>query len=525
MNRIRLGEVAASIDERLFGQFLERASFGEPGPEAAADPVAGRLRPDALALMKDLAPPLLRFPGGTDIDGIDWRDMIDHAPSREAPARPLTTGHTGKTISNRFGVHEFLALCQELGSTPLWSVKLMSAFTGVESLESVAFQAAALVAYVNAPLEARLPPDLAPYPQHRALNGRREPWGVQLWQIGNEPWFKTESLLGKPEDRTAAGDRAASEIRYTECIRAVMGAMLEVDPGLQFIIDGPRHSGETVTAAPLGDPWIRSHLHALASHQYAPGPLRLPQGAAPEAEALWCALVAMPGECDGHGQSRADASRFAHLASLGLPIAVTEWNWNGYFPRSDRQLRGLEKERISMLGAMGYFHGLLRHADRIAVAAQSLVLGKGWDIALIRYDRDLDGVAHYAAHGAAMRLYRHHHGGRLVDTVVEELSGYAQPLRIGWGQAHERVAWVDLVATAGEDRLHLHLINRHREQVQELHIDPGQWRAGGAATWRVLASGALGQVPVEVPLVLGAGPWRLAIPAGSVSVLSVPLVR
>jgi hypothetical protein len=31
------------IDRRLFGQFMERASWGEPGPEAFADSVTGQL--------------------------------------------------------------------------------------------------------------------------------------------------------------------------------------------------------------------------------------------------------------------------------------------------------------------------------------------------------------------------------------------------------------------------------------------------------------------------------------------------
>jgi alpha-N-arabinofuranosidase len=32
-----------AVDKRLFGQFLERASWGEPGPEAFADSVTGQL--------------------------------------------------------------------------------------------------------------------------------------------------------------------------------------------------------------------------------------------------------------------------------------------------------------------------------------------------------------------------------------------------------------------------------------------------------------------------------------------------
>ena len=49
-----LNEVLNPVSERLFGQFLERASFGEPGPEAALIPGTNRLQPAAVALMQEM---------------------------------------------------------------------------------------------------------------------------------------------------------------------------------------------------------------------------------------------------------------------------------------------------------------------------------------------------------------------------------------------------------------------------------------------------------------------------------------
>ncbi len=101
-------EAISRISPRLFGQFLERA-FGEPGPEAALVEGTNQLRPDIVAKLKQMRIPLIRFPGGTSIDYLDWRDMIDHVPGREEGRPPSIDilGKTGKTITNQFGYDEY----------------------------------------------------------------------------------------------------------------------------------------------------------------------------------------------------------------------------------------------------------------------------------------------------------------------------------------------------------------------------------------------------------------------------------
>ncbi|WP_404783290.1 hypothetical protein [Altericista sp. CCNU0014] len=51
------------VDARLFGHLLERASFGEPGPESALMPNSAWLQPQAVARMKQMNIPVIRFPG------------------------------------------------------------------------------------------------------------------------------------------------------------------------------------------------------------------------------------------------------------------------------------------------------------------------------------------------------------------------------------------------------------------------------------------------------------------------------
>ena len=104
--------VLHEIDPRLFGQFMERPSWGEIGPEAAVIPGTHQLRPEARQLLRRMRIPIARFPGGTDVDYIDWRDMIDNVPGREG-GRPITVGHQGDRVTNYFGYDEFLQFCEE----------------------------------------------------------------------------------------------------------------------------------------------------------------------------------------------------------------------------------------------------------------------------------------------------------------------------------------------------------------------------------------------------------------------------
>jgi len=117
--------VLHEIDSRLFGQFMERPSWGgEIGPEGSLIPGTHELRREAKRLIRDMQIPIARFPGGTDVDYIDWLDMIDNVPGRPG-GRPITIGHTGNRVSNHFGYDEFLRLCEEIEMEPSGQVTML----------------------------------------------------------------------------------------------------------------------------------------------------------------------------------------------------------------------------------------------------------------------------------------------------------------------------------------------------------------------------------------------------------------
>ncbi len=230
-------ETANRIDPRLFGQFLERASFGDHGPEAFVNAKTGRLPPQILEKIATMEIPLVRFPGGTDVDYIDWRDMIDHVPGRDGP-RPVTTGFGGKTITNRFGYDEYFALRDQMGWETIIVVNLLDGLAKKRPLREAAQLAAGLVAYCHAPLGARLPEGMPDWPAARARNGHPEPFGIQYVQIGNEMWLKR----ARDAVQTATGLEGEALARwyievYTAYIQAIRQALLPAT--------GTKASGET----------------------------------------------------------------------------------------------------------------------------------------------------------------------------------------------------------------------------------------------------------------------------------------
>ncbi|WP_277810282.1 alpha-N-arabinofuranosidase [Chromohalobacter canadensis] len=166
--------VISEIDDRLYGAFLEhmgRAIYSgiyEPGHPEADD---NGFRRDVLDMVKELAPPIVRYPGGNFVSAYNWEDGI--GPREERPVRLDLAWHSRE--SNQIGIHEFADWCELAGIDMMLAVNLGS--RGIDAARN-------FLEYVNHP-EGSAWSDL------RIHNGRQEPWNVKLWCLGNEmdgPW-------------------------------------------------------------------------------------------------------------------------------------------------------------------------------------------------------------------------------------------------------------------------------------------------------------------------------------------------
>ena len=470
-------QVVHKIDRRLFGQFMERPSWGEIGPEAALVPGTHRLQPEVLRLLQEMTIPVLRFPGGTDVDFLDWQDMVDNVPGREGE-RPVSRGHRGDRVTNNFGYDEFLRVSEDLGAEAIVVVNFRDGLMKEKPLEKAARHAASLVAYCNAPVGADLPEGMADWPAVRKQNGRAEPYCVKYFQIGNETWaFFNEMKKAGPE---------GVEDAYVDCLVAYVDAMRAVDPEILIIIDSLPGIPERVRER-LGET-----VQYLAVHSYLPWGIRKVTRGGTEvpidslsAADIWYTWVSAPW-MDEAGLSAYPPDPFQPARELGYKVAITEWNWNGWW-----QIRGARPALNSSLakgvGAAGFLHAWMRNGDVVEIGCQSMLVGNRWGITAIRAAPTAQVPAYFMPTGQVTALYSKYHGESLLAVESANVPTYEQPYQMGGALPRKRVAYVDVLATADDGTLYVHAINRHFEEPMDVTIDLSAFgRLTGAAAHHIL---------------------------------------
>lgn len=172
-------------DPRLFGAFVEhlgRCVYGgiyEPGHPTADEK---GFRRDVLALVKELGPTIIRYPGGNFVSGYNWEDGV--GPVEKRPARLDLAWFS--TEPNSFGTNEFMDWCKAAAVEPMLAVNL-----GTRNGDA----ARNLVEYCNHPGGSA-------WSDLRRAHGWEKPHGVKFWCLGNEmdgPWqmeYKTADAYG-----------------------------------------------------------------------------------------------------------------------------------------------------------------------------------------------------------------------------------------------------------------------------------------------------------------------------------------
>ena len=121
--RLDRDSVIGVTDRRLFGAFIEhvgRCVYGgiyEPG-HPKADKKG--FRKDVLALVRELAPTIVRYPGGNFVSGYNWEDGV--GPAEDRPTRLDLAWMS--TEPNIFGTNEYVDWCRTAAIEPMLAVNL-----------------------------------------------------------------------------------------------------------------------------------------------------------------------------------------------------------------------------------------------------------------------------------------------------------------------------------------------------------------------------------------------------------------
>ncbi|MCM1244618.1 MAG: alpha-N-arabinofuranosidase [Roseburia sp.] len=161
------------INKEIYGHFSEHLGRciyeGIYVGEDSEIPNTNGMRNDVVEALKNLDLPVLRWPGGCFADEYHWRDGIGPKENRK---RMINTHWGGVVEDNRFGTHEFFELCDQLGCEPYINGNVGSG-TVQEMSE--------WIEYMTFDGES-------PMAKLRAENGRKEPWKVKYFGVGNENW-------------------------------------------------------------------------------------------------------------------------------------------------------------------------------------------------------------------------------------------------------------------------------------------------------------------------------------------------
>jgi alpha-L-arabinofuranosidase len=174
MITIRADDPKTVISKHIYGHFAEhlgRCVYGGfyVGEKNNKIPHVNGVRKDVVEALKKLKIPNLRWPGGCFADTYHWKDGI--GPKEKRPSI-VNTWWGGVTEDNSFGTHDFLNMCELIGTEPYLAGNVGSGtvqeFT--DWLQYVNFKG------------------VSPMSKLRAENGREEPWKVSFWGVGNEAW-------------------------------------------------------------------------------------------------------------------------------------------------------------------------------------------------------------------------------------------------------------------------------------------------------------------------------------------------
>jgi len=334
----------------------------------------GGFRPDLLAAIKGLRPPVIRWPGGCFAEHYRWKRGI--GPQHQRLGFWNVTW--GEWDDAGLGTDEFLRLCKNVGAEPLMVLNC-GTHDAPEYVDQYVQEALDWIEYCNSA------PD-TPMGKLRARNGHLQPYHIKHWELDNETWRLGPDNYAKLVEKFSRAIRA----RYPELILYACGS-------------GGYETGFSNRVIELAG----QYFDRISIHHYEPpdnfaaGPARY--------EASWL--------------DTAEAIRKSRNPKI--LIAVTEWNAMCVDWRTGLYAAGLlnTMERNGNLVKMGNPALLLR-----------LVTATQWENAFI----NMDNYRWYPAPNyVVMRLFREHFAPSVIRceapkemNVVTTLSEDRQTLMI-----------------------------------------------------------------------------------------------
>ncbi|MDZ5076006.1 alpha-N-arabinofuranosidase [Nesterenkonia sp. HG001] len=398
-----------TISRHLYGHFAEhlgRCIYDGfwVGEDSEIENIGG-IRADVVEALRSIAIPNLRWPGGCFADEYHWTDGV--GPRDERP-RMVNTHWGDVEENNHFGTHEFMALCELLDAEPYISGNVGSG-TVKETSDWVEY----LTRAGDSPMARR-----------RAENGRREPWSVKFFGVGNEPWGCGGNLTAQQFSTLARQHATYARNHGENSLYRIAAGGSEDDYVWTEVLMKQLTRG-------LQDPSPSDLYQAISFHCYTMSGSWMDKGSATEfsEEEYWTTLARA--ERVGEILAGHVAVMDAYDPAKKVGLVLDEWGtWWNVEPGTNPGFLHQQNTLRDALVAAVHFDAFHAHADRLRLAniaqtvnvLQSMLLTDGRRLILTpTYHVFAMSVGHHDARRLPVNPVRagavHEADGREVSTV------------------------------------------------------------------------------------------------------------
>ncbi len=488
---IRTDSGATTISRHIYGHFAEHLGHCIYGGfwvgEDSDIPNKNGIRTDVVKALRALDIPNLRWPGGCFADRYHWREGI--GPPSERPAS-VNTHWGGVMESNRFGTHEFMELCEQLGCEAY-----ITGNVGSGTVEEMADW----VEYLTAGGESEMA-------QLRRMHGRDEPWRVPWWGFGNESWscgghmtadyyasllrrFSTfvQNFSGNRLYRIATGPYG-DNYRWTETLMQSDVTRRLMDGIALHYYTLPRGWDDMIPATDFTEEeWFLTFQEALKIEEYILEHIRIMDQYDPERE---------------------------------IGLIVDEWGvWHKVEPGTNRRFLYQQNSLLDAVAAAVHLNIFNNHADRVKMANIAQTVNVLQAMLLTDGPRMVRTPTYHI-----FQMYKVHHDATLLPTDLET----------GTYRFGEKTIPAVNVSASRDDagNIHLSLVNIRHDSSVAIQCELRGLDAVGEVTGRILtaAEGTAHNTFAEPNRVLpetfedfhpGVGRLEVNLPARSVVILSI----
>jgi hypothetical protein len=411
----------------LYQQFMEPLGTTDGSVAAAWDFGRDCWREDVIETTKELGPTLLRW-GGCFASYYRWKEGVGPREQRQ----PMLNLLWGGVETNQVGTHEFVDFARQVGAQPFFCVNMESdgrKYWMKDPKGNVrkgdAQEAAEWVDYCNNPKN-----------ELRRSHGVEEPYGLKLWQLGNETSYD-------PLDREWA---ARKTVEFAK-------AMRQSDPSIELIGWGDSGwmkmmydiAGEHIQYLAfhhMFDPYRHEKDSPLRGIEYRKDPDR-----------TWEYLMNSYQAHEARVRGVCEEAR-----DIPIPLAMTECHF---------ALAGRNRCEVLSTWAAGVAYARManvheRYGDKLKIATLADFCGTRWQVNAVMIPVP-GGHSFMMPVARIMSLYRHHQGEHAVD-VTNTPDG------------------LDVTASITGDRVYLHVVNTQRtESVAATLAVQGKTIKGGRA--------------------------------------------